>query len=1034
MVGKVYRFIFSKRGYILWTAFMFWGLSSVLAQSPPVSNTKPVEATRQDAVERMNVKARIIDSKTGEAIIGALIQEKGNLANGAVSDIDGDFSLDVPATGTLLIQYLGYVPREIPVNHSSELLIRMDIDEKVLNEVVVVGYGSQKKSDLTAPISVIHGDDLSKQIAANPMSALQGMVPGVQIINNGAPGSGATVKIRGVGSIGEYANPLYVVDGVFVENIDFLNSSDIETMNVLKDASAAAIYGVRAANGVILITTKKGLKGKTNIVYDGYVGIQIPVNIMPLTNRNQYVELLNEANQNTTGYQPKDANSYPTSTDWYRELVRNALMHNHSLDISGATDLSNYSLGVNYFYQNGIMNSKNDFERLNFRGRFDQIATDWLKVGLTAIISNYTQYIPNDDVINTIFGQAFVNPPVYPVYDPNNTAAYPVDFGSPQSYGFGNSYGNPMATAYYNNNREKGIKTVFSTYAEINFIPDKLKWKTAYNLSYNQLNAQIYTPEYFVGGSQGLTQSQLSKTFTIESKQIVDNTLTYTDEVNRHRYSVMLGQSTRIEKQSAMTGTAVNVPGFDDQSIYLKNGSSQNQTATDDAYRYNGLSFFMRGTYNYTDRYLATLTFRADGSSKYNQHWGYFPSVGLGWILSSEDFMKNQHWTDYLKLRASWGLLGNDNVPANSSYILGTIGASSSSIFGNQLVDGVGAQTVYRNFLKWEVVNEFNIGLDTRFLKNRLSAELDYYNRTTSNVVFNAPIATGGGVAELLANNGTVRNQGVELTLNWSDKINDDFSYHIGLNATSIANKVLALNGRDTPIPGASVRGNFTTRTQVGYPIGSFWGYEIVGVYASEGDALRDPVSQAIKNAGYFKYKDQNGDKVIDEKDKVYLGSPIPKLIGGIDLGGSFRNLDISLNIQGQYGNKMLNAKRMNRDTFTDGNYDLDFYNNAWRADKLSNTYPSPEAYNSAFIQQANSFFVEDASYIRIQNVQLGYTFNTLLGMEHLRIYVSAQRPFTYFTYNGFTPEVGGSPIESGIDRSVYPMQAVYAFGLKAQF
>jgi len=274
----------------------------------------------------------------------------------------------------------------------------------------------------------------------------------------------------------------------------------------------------------------------------------------------------------------------------------------------------------------------------------------------------------------------------------------------------------------------------------------------------------------------------------------------------------------------------------------------------------------------------------------------------------------------------------------------------------------------------------------------------------------------------------------VELTLNWNDQVNRDFSYQIGLNATTINNKVLALNGRDTPIPGASVRGNFTTRTQVGYPIGSFWGYKIAGVYASEGDALRDPVSQTIKDAGYFKYKDQNGDNVIDENDKVYLGSPIPWLIAGVDLGGTYRRFDVSVNFQGQVGNKILNAKRMNRDIFADGNYDLDFYDNAWRPDRKSNTYPSAEAYASSFVQQANDFFVEDASYIRIQNVQVGYTFDKLFGMTGLRVYVSAQRPFTYFTYKGFTPEVGGSPIESGIDRSVYPMQAVYAFGLKAHF
>ena len=1030
MTQRIYRIISTKTRHIILSVFICLGVATAFAKQPivPDSESEKVEAQTPGKVK---VAGKIVDAETGEPAIGATVREKENPGNGTISGIDGDFSMEVSATGTLIVQYLGYVTREIPVNHSTELFIRLNTDEKMLNEVVVIGYGSQKVKDLTAPISVIRGDDLSKQIASNPMAALQGKVAGVQVINSGVPGAGPSVKIRGVGSIGDYVNPLYIVDGVFVENIDFLNSSDIETMNVLKDASAAAIYGVRAANGVILITTKKGTKGRTNIVYDGYVGLQIPVNIMPLTNRDQYVELLNEANRNIAGYRPKNANDYPTSTDWYSELVRKALMHSHSVDVSGATDVTNYSLGLNYLYQEGIMDSKNDFERFNIRGRVDQNATDWLKIGFTTLVSNYTQHSPNNA---EVFYRAFVSPPVYPVYDDNNIDAYPIAFGSPQTYGFSNTYSNPVAYAYYNNNREKGIKTVFSAYAEINFIPEKLKWKTAYNLNYDQWVAQIYQPEHFVGGSQGLRQSILGKTFGIRSKHIVDNTLTYDDAVGLHRFSIMLGQSTRIEKESYMTGTAVNVPGFDDQSIYLVKGSAQNQAVTDGAYRYNGLSGFMRGTYNYAEKYLAILTFRADGSSKYNEHWGYFPSVGLGWILTGEDFMKDQHWTDYLKLRASWGLLGNDNIPFNSAYILGTTGAGSSGIFGDRLVDGIGAQTVYQSYLIWETVSEFNIGADIHLLKSRLSVEPDYYNRTTYNVVFVVPIPAGGGTVDLLANNGTVRNQGFELTLNWNDKLTDDFSYNIGLNASTVHNKVLALNKRETPIPGALVRGQYTTNTQIGYPIGAFWGYEIAGVYASEGDALRDPVSQAVRDGGYFKYKDQNGDFVIDEKDKVYLGSPIPWLIAGLDFGGKYRNFDFGLNIQGQFGNKILNAKRMNRDVFSDGNYDLDFYENAWRPDRKSNTYPSPEAYNSAFVQQANSFFVEDASYIRIQNIQFGYTFDKLLGMKGLRVYVSAQRPFTYFTYKGFTPEVSGSPIESGIDRSVYPMQAVYAFGLKAQF
>ena len=975
--------------------------------------------------QNLSVKGVIVDKKTGEGLIGATVVQKGT-SNGTITDLDGAFSLSLPKESVLAISYLGYIAQELVISNESPIRILLVSNNELLDEVVVVGYGTQKVKDMTAPISTVKGSDLTKQITSNPMSALQGKMSGVQVVNSGEPGKGPDVKIRGLGSIGDYGNPLYVVDGVFVDNINFLSSGDIEDLTVLKDASAAAIYGVRAANGVVLVTTKKGKMDQVNVSYDGYVGYQMPVNVMKLANKDQYVQMLNDANASITGYVPKVAANYPTSTDWYSQLVRNALTHSHSLDISGATEKTNYSFGGNYFYQEGIMNAKNDYERYNFRARLDQKVTDWLNMGFNSVISNYTKNIPNNDA----FFQAFINPPVYSAYDDANTAAYPVHFGSPQQFGFGNQYGNPLATAYYNNNKEDGMNLIFSAFAEFTLNP-KLKFKSSYNMNYAFYKSQNYTPQFNVGGSQGILNSNLSKTFSLTTKQIIDNLLTYTDKIGKNSFNILLGQSTRIEKQSTLTGTAINVPGFDDQSIYLTNGSFDNRYANDGAYRYNGLSFFTRGTYNFNDRYLATITFRADGSSKYQDKWGYFPSIGLGWIMSGEEFMKEQSFFQYLKARASYGMLGNDNIPSNSSVILGTTGAGSSAIFGNTIVTGVGAQTVVQSFLKWEVVNEFDLGFDFSIVNQKLNGSLDYYNRITNNVVFSAPIATGGGVADLLSNNGTVQNQGIELNLNWTEKINNDLSYNIGFNATTIANKVLALNGRNTPIPGALIRGNYATQTQVGYPIGSFFGYEVAGVYASESEALRDPVSQTIKDAGYFKYKDQNNDSLINDKDKVYLGSAIPWLTAGIDFGLNYKKFDVSVTIQGQFGNKILNAKRMNRDVFADANYDLNFYQNAWTPTNHSTTYPSAAAYNTSFIQQANSFFVEDGSYIRIQNIQVGYTFDKVLGMKNLRVYVSAQRPFTYFSYSGFSPEVSGSPISNGVDTNVYPMQAVYSVGLK---
>lgn len=980
------------------------------------------------AQSNVTVKGNVVDQATKETLIGVTVKIVGG-TGGTITDFDGNYNLaNVPSNAEITFSYVGLKTVTVPVNGRETINIVMESLQTDLKEVVVVGYGTQKSKDLTAPIVNIRGEELSKQMTANPLQALQGKLPGVQITNSGAPGSSPNVKIRGVGSIGDYAKPLYVVDGVFVDDINFLSNSDIDDITVLKDASAAAIYGVRAANGVMLITTKRGKTDKPIVTYDGYAGFQNPVNIMKLANKEQYVTLLNEANQNTTGYVPKDPSAYPTSTDWYGELVHKALIQNHSIDVSGRTGNSNYSFGMNYFYQDGIMDVKNDYERFNLRGRFENDVTDWLKLSFSTVVSQSNANKTNTDA----FFQAFINPPVYSVYDEANSAAYPIKFGSAQMYGFGNSYGNPVAMAYYAQGLDRDNKVLFAPSIDIK-LSKNLVFKSTYNLDFGITNSQMFSPEFFVGGSQGLSKSKLSKTFSIGSKQIIDNLLTYNKENGKHRYSLMVGQSTRIEQSNFLTGEAIGVPGIDKQSIFLSLGSFRDRYTTDGASTYHGLSYFTRGTYSYDSKYMATLTFRADGSSKYQDKWGYFPSIGLGWNISEEGFLKKSDIFQQLKLRASWGMLGNDNVPANSAVVLGSSGMGSSGVFGDQVVDGVGAQTVLQSYLKWEVVKEFDFGVDFKILNNKLSGELDYYNRETNNVVFYAPIASGGGKADLLTNNGSVRNSGFELKLNWNDKVTKEFSYNVGLNLSTINNKVTKLDGRDF-IPGAYVNGDFTTRTQVGHSIGSFYGYEIAGVYKTEGEALSDPVYQTIKDKGYFKYKDQNGDNVIDEKDKVFLGSPIPSLVGGLDFGCNWGAFDASISFQGQFGNKILNAKRMSRGVFSDGNYDLDFYENRWTSADKSSTYPSAEAYNSSFVQQANDFFVENGSYLRVQNIQLGYTFSPSKLISKVRVYVSAQQPFTYFTYKGFTPEVGGSPIATGIDNSTYPMQSTFTLGARINF
>lgn len=389
--------------------------------------------------EDVTVRGKVTDAD-GEPLPGVFVLHKDS-NRGTSTDAEGEYSIDVPKDASLLFTCIGFKEQMIPVQGRSRIDVVMDSDAQMLEETIVVGYGTQKSKDLTAPIVNIKGEELSRNLSPNPLAAVQGRVAGVQVIGSGVPGSSPTVKIRGMGSIGDYAQPLYIVDGVFVDNLDFISPNDIQDMTVLKDASASAIYGVRAANGVVIITTKRGVAGRTSITYDGYAGVQVPVNVMKLADRNQYVEMLNEANASVGGYVPKDPSQFPSSTDWYSTLLRNALIHNHSLDVSGATDRTNYSLGMSYFNQEGILAAENGYDRLNFRARLDQTVTTWLDVGVNALVSRYTRTSSD----NNAFFQAFVNPPVYDVYNDSNKSAYPVKYDSPQLYGFGPFTSEPTA-------------------------------------------------------------------------------------------------------------------------------------------------------------------------------------------------------------------------------------------------------------------------------------------------------------------------------------------------------------------------------------------------------------------------------------------------------------------------------------------------------------------------------------------------------------------------------------------------------------
>ncbi len=991
--------------------------------------------------QNLTVTGVVTEKATGLPAIGVSVFVKGT-TNGNVTSVDGDYTLEnVPGNATLVFSYLGMITQEIPVDGQRVINVLMAEDTQNLEEVVVIGYGTSKAKDLTAPIAVIKADEITKHATSSPMGALQGKVPGVQITNNGQPGSGPSVRIRGIGSMNDDSQPLYVVDGMFFDNIDFLNNSDIQDLSILKDASAASIYGVRAANGVILVTTKKGAFNRpVSVTYDGYVGFQKATNMLKMADSEQYATMIQEMGNETLQAvinRSKTIWGGLPNTNWYNEILHTALTHNHSLDISGGTEKAAYSVGGSYLYQDGILNAKNDFSRFNLRTKADYNVFDWLKIGANFILSNSTQNLPNGEV----WLGAFRTPSIVPVFDENSQLnPFPIKYGSPAQIGLSEFYSNPVAQSQYFDSKNKSFRIMPSFYAQLNILPeDKLVFKTTYSQDINMIQTRTFTPAYLVGGTQVNSKSTLKKQQDMYHSWIVDNTLTYTDSFADHGLTLLLGNSVREENFRNLWGETTGVPDGHEEYYYLGQGNADGRTTGDGGTTYRGLSWFGRASYDFKGKYLLSATMRADGSSKYQEKWGYFPSVGVAWNLSEEDFMKGLKGVDFLKLRASWGKLGNDKIQASDGFASVTQNMSTSGIFGGNAVPGY-TNLVYFSWLAWEVVNETNIGLDLRTLNNRLSLEADWYYRLTQNAVINAPLPMGAG--NLLGNNGEILNTGLELAVNWNDKIGKDFSYYVGANFTTLHNEVKDLNGLAYLYGGTA---EFRTISKVGGELNAYYGYDIEGVYQNASEISADPI--AVENGlqpGDFKYVDQNKDGKIDDKDRVILGSYIPNFTYGFNLGFSYKNFDFSAVMQGVLGNQIVNRKRGDRRWHSELNYDADQVENRWVGEGSTNRYPSAVGSVKPWnIAKFNSFFVEDGSYFRIQNVQLAYTFPKKdfgsFKMPTIRLSLTADRPLTIFKANSFSPELtsvknedGTMPASSyGFDARVYPLSSTYTFGLR---
>ncbi|TDB62343.1 SusC/RagA family TonB-linked outer membrane protein [Arundinibacter roseus] len=979
-----------------------------------------------------------VTGSDGSPLPGASVLIKGT-STGVPTDMDGNFSISIPSDDAVLVfSMIGTEPQEITVGNQTSISVVLADDARMLSEVVVVGYGTQRKLDVTGSVAKIEGAEIARQPSMNAVSGLQGKVAGVQINNSGKPGEAPQIRIRGVGTAYGSPNPLYVVDGVWFDDISFLNSADIESMNILKDASSQSIYGVRAANGVVLITTKKGKSGRSVVSYNGFVGFQRVTNPLAMANANQHAQLINELSNINGQSDVLNPADFGEGTDWYRQILRNAPISNHQFSVSGGSEKSTYTLSLGYLDQAGIV-EKNNFKRYTARLQNDFQVSKNIRVGYSATGA----FSDSQDEAGGIFRQLYTASPIVPVYYADGS------YGDPTDYNLGDGANfNPQATIDFYNQRSKRTLLTANAYAEVTFLKD-FTFRTSLGGRYSQDEIRNYVPEYEATFRQRNTTSSLSFTRPQSRYWILENTLTYTKEFGDHSITALAGQSAQRDQFYQLTASALNVPFTREGDLFLTLGDTDSRNVNDQGDLATYASYFGRVNYSFQDKYLINASLRADGSSKFFQGgnaWGYFPSVGAGWVISNESFMADQSIFDNLKLRGSWGKIGNASVPSNLSTLTVATGGSLAAVFGGQLFTGASINSIIPPTTVWEQGVGTDVGLEASFLRNRLSVELDYYIRTTQRAIFDIPVLSSIGTASgnIIGNQADFQNKGFELLLNWRDDIGENLSYSIGINGSLNDNTVLAVSSGANPIYDGGVGltgGALATRTRVGDPIGSFYGYIVDGIFQNE-DEIRNSAQPNAK-PGDFRYRDLSGtdgqpDGAISGLDRQVIGNPNPRYTYGINTNWNYKNFDLMLDFQGVAGVDIYNANLGWR--FGNENFTQDFFENRWNGEGTSNTYPSANIGGGANYLP-NTFFVQSGSYFRVRNAQLGYTLPAKLlermKMNQVRVYANAQNAFNFFSYKGLSPEVratGNRPTQAGIDANVYPLSATFNFGVNVTF
>lgn len=974
---------------------------------------------------------------SGEPIIGANIRIKGT-TTGTITDIDGNFSIEAEPQSVIEVSYIGYLTQETVINNQKSIRFLLKEDTKTLDEVVVIGYGVQKKADLTGSVANINTEKLNTQSNANIGQALQGKIAGVDIVSQGgAPGSGTRIMVRGIGTLNN-ASPLYIVDGMYMNSIDHINPNDIASIDVLKDASSAAIYGSHAANGVIIVTTKEGsnTEGKPIIDLSVNLGISTASKFLDMLDAKGWAEVTTIARQ-AIGKPALDmatdlANK--PDNDWQDIMFRPALMQNYNLSVKGGGKYSTYYTGLGYFNQDGIVKGTN-YQRYNIQSKNDY-KRGIFSAGTNLIISFSHDKPLHQELRGGMIGTILQSVPTLEKYDDTREG------------GYGGTYGDvvniPHPLAIIDDNimdrYNENVKIFANLYAQIELFKG-LKYKLNLTPDFSFERYKNYLNKYDFGlATNSITQ--LTERQRRRRNILVENLLTFDRTFGEHKISALAGYTYQDSRFRHIQAYGEGLP----QGLEEIDAATTNRSNEGNSWRSVLTSILGRVFYSYQNKYLFTATIRRDGSSKFgkNNRYGYFPSFSLGWNVAEEKFMENVHWLDQLKLRGGYGVLGNQEID-NYQY-------SSTITTGINYPDGNGGllQGAFpKNFanpdIKWEETAMTNVGIDFMAFNNRLSLTADYYVKNTKDILLTVPIPiSSGGANDPIRNAGKIRNNGFEFNLGWMDQPNPDISYGINLIGSFNKNKVIAMGSESGSIKGGSTNQNITTsETKAGYPIGGYWlistaGYfnsqEEVDAYAKDGKKI-----QPAAEPGDIKFVDANNDGVINDDDRVFQGSPFPDFTFALNGNMRYKNFDLSIGLQGVLGNKIYNATRQTLEDVTKGSNFLASCLDYWTPENKNASHPRLTWDDPNRNTRAESDrYLENGSYLRLRSVQLGYTFPQTWfkgAIQHARVYINAENLFTITSYSGYSPDVNADNANyRGFDNFIYPTNRTFMLGLNVTF